>query len=156
MNRETQEILEELKNKEITVDDLTHNDKIKLLDCITNLQEENEHLKYHLNDVIFDENNIDVELGARLLRKLGYCDFDDVRQVYVNKHNNQPLMQEDTKEKAFYIRDDELDDYTQQLESKIERAKFIYETRNTVEGKKARFFEGKHTHDLMYEVLKGE
>ena len=64
----------------------------KIEDYITNLQEENEHLKYHLNDIVFDDSNIDVELGARLLRKLGYCDFDDKKQVYVNKHNNQPFM----------------------------------------------------------------
>ena len=45
MNKEIQEILEDLKNKEITVDDLTHNDKIKLFDYITNLQEEIRRLK---------------------------------------------------------------------------------------------------------------
>lgn len=132
----------------------TLNDYLELGNKLYDLEEENEHLKFHLNDVVFDEHNIDVELGARLLRKLGYCDFDDVRQVYVNKHNNEPFMQEEVKEKAFYIQDDKLDDYTQQLESKINQAIFIYEIRNTNEGKKLRFFEGKHTHDLMYEALK--
>ena len=67
------------------------------------------------------------------------------------------------KSSSWYNEANKIEDYitnlqeeNEQLESKIERAKFIYETRNTVEGKKARFFEGKHTHDLMYEVLKGE
>lgn len=44
MNDEIKEILEDLRNKNMSVDDLTHNDKTKLLDCITNLQEENEKL----------------------------------------------------------------------------------------------------------------
>lgn len=45
MNNEIKEILEDLRNKNMSVDDLTHNDKTKLLDYITNLQKENEELK---------------------------------------------------------------------------------------------------------------
>lgn len=45
MNDEIKEILEDLRNKNMSVDDLTHNDKTKLLDYITNLQEENQKLK---------------------------------------------------------------------------------------------------------------
>lgn len=120
MNNEIKEILDFKENadyKKLSCDE------IKVLrDYITNLQQENERLKFYLNDVVFDDNNIDVELSARYLRKLGYIDFDEERQVYVNKHNNQPFMQEDTKEKSFYIKDDELNDYTKQLENKIEKA----------------------------------
>ena len=43
MNNEIKEILEDLKNEDISVDDLTHNDKVKLLDCITNLEQENNY-----------------------------------------------------------------------------------------------------------------
>lgn len=96
----------------------------------TNLQKENEHLKYHLNDVVFDDFNDNVELAARLLRKLGYIDFDEERKVYVNKHNNQPLMETERREKVFWLKDDELDDYTKQVEenykdykSRCEKAK---------------------------------
>ena len=39
MNDEIKEILEDLKNKDLSVDDLTHNDKAKLIDCITNLEQ---------------------------------------------------------------------------------------------------------------------
>lgn len=39
MTNEIKEIIEDLKNKDISVDDLTHNDKVKLIDYITNLQE---------------------------------------------------------------------------------------------------------------------
>ncbi len=42
------------------------------------------------------------------------------------------------------------------LQSKINDAIFVYETRNTVEGKKLRFYQGKDVKDLMYEVLKEE
>lgn len=49
MNDEIKEILEDLRNKNMSVDDLTHNDKTKLLDYITNLQEENEHLRTQVN-----------------------------------------------------------------------------------------------------------
>ena len=45
MSNEIKEILNDLKNKDISVDDLTHNDKVKLLDYINSLQEENENLK---------------------------------------------------------------------------------------------------------------
>ena len=45
MKDEIKEILDNLKNKDISVDDLTHNDKVKLIDYITNLQEENDYLK---------------------------------------------------------------------------------------------------------------
>lgn len=48
MNDEIKEILEDLRNKNMSVDDLTHNDKTKLLDYITNLQKENERLKVAL------------------------------------------------------------------------------------------------------------
>lgn len=49
MNDEIKEILEDLRNKNMSVDDLTHNDKTKLLDYITNLQNENERLRTVLN-----------------------------------------------------------------------------------------------------------
>ena len=129
---------------------------------IGKLVDENENLKYWLNDVIFDENNIDVELPARYLRKLGYIDFDDKKKVYINKHNNSPFMQEDSKEKAFYLKDEELNEYTQQLESqnddyksRIDKAIEIYQNRNSVNIKKKRFMEDKNTSDLMYEMLQG-
>ncbi len=117
MKDEIKEILEYAKSKGYI--DLDYVESKLLLDYINNLQKENDNLKFYLNDVVFDDNNIDVELSARYLRKLGYIDFDEERQVYVNKHNNKPFMQEDTKEKSFYIKDDELNDYTKQLENKI-------------------------------------
>jgi len=48
MNKEVKEILEDLRNKNMSVDDLTHNDKTKLLDYITSLEEkiEIEHKAY--------------------------------------------------------------------------------------------------------------
>lgn len=52
MNDEIKEILEDLRNKNMSVDDLTHNDKTKLLDYITNLQEEKDKEIERLNNVI--------------------------------------------------------------------------------------------------------
>lgn len=93
----------------------------KLEEQIENLQNENEELKFWLNDVIFDDNNNVVELPARYLKKLGYIDFDDEKQVYTNKHNNEPFLQKEYKEKVFNLKDDELDDYTKQLEYKFKK-----------------------------------
>ena len=35
------------------------------------LEQENRILKHRLNDIVFDDANDDVELGARFLRKIG-------------------------------------------------------------------------------------
>ena len=86
------------------------------------LEHENERLKYFLNDIIFDPSNEDVELGARYLRSLGYIGFDEERKVYVNLHNNEPLMQLEEREKGFYIKDEEINEYIKQLEYKVEKA----------------------------------
>jgi len=43
-----------------------------------------------------------------------------------------------------------------ELQNRINKAKEIYENRNSIKYKKKRFMEGKNTSDLMYEVLKEE
>ena len=45
MNEEIKEILEDIKKKELAPTDLTHNDIVKLLNYITNLQEEKQKLR---------------------------------------------------------------------------------------------------------------
>lgn len=82
------------------------------------LEKENEILKHRLNDMVFGD---DYELGARYLRKIGYIDFDKERKVYINKHNNEPFWHEDEKEKDYYIPDEELNEYTKQLEFKLQQ-----------------------------------
>jgi len=89
------------------------------------LEKENEILKHRLNDIIFDDANDDVELGARYLRKIGYIGFDEERKVYLNKHNKEPFWQNDEREKNYYIKDEELDDYTKQLECKLQQKENI-------------------------------
>lgn len=49
MKDKTKEILDDIKNKELAPTDLTHNDIVKLLDYITNLQKE--------KDYYFKKNN---------------------------------------------------------------------------------------------------
>lgn len=89
------------------------------------LEKENKILKHRLNDIIFDDANDDVELGARYLRKIGYIGFDEERKMYLNKHNNEPFWQNDEREKNYYIKDEELDEYTKQLEYKLQQKENI-------------------------------
>ena len=98
------------------------------------LEKENEILKHRLNDIIFDDANDDVELGARYLRNIGYVDFDEERKIYINKHNNEPFWQNDEREKKYYIKDEELDEYTKQLEYKLQQKEnIIKEVREYIE-----------------------
>ena len=98
------------------------------------LEKENEILKHRLNDIVFDDANNDVELGARFLRKIGYVDFDEERKFYINKHNKEPFWQEDEREKGYYITDEELDEYTKQLEYQLQQKEnIIKEVREYIE-----------------------
>lgn len=93
-----------------------YEDKLWCEDClIARLHKENEDLKQKLNWIAFGD---DPELALRYLRKIGYVDFDEKRQVYINKHNNEPFLLKDEQEKDYYIKDEELNDYTKQLENK--------------------------------------
>lgn len=85
---------------------------------IERLRKENDILKHRLNDVVFGD---DYELGARYLRKIGYIDFDEERKVYINKHNNEPFFHKEEKEKDYYIGNEELNEYTEQLEYKLKK-----------------------------------
>lgn len=101
---------------------------------IRRINKENRILKHRLNDIVFDDANDDVELGARFLRKIGYVDFDEERKVYINKHNKEPFWQEDEREKDYYIQDKELNEYTKQLEYKLQQKEnIIKEVREFVE-----------------------
>ena len=86
------------------------------------LIKENNILKHRLNDIVFGD---DPELGARYLRKIGYIDFDEEKKLYINKHNNEPFWHEDEKEKDYYIKDEELAEYTKQLEYKYNKQKEV-------------------------------
>ena len=102
----------------------------RLLEEIERLNKENDILKHRLNDMVFGD---DCELGARYLRKIGYIDFDEERKVYINKHNNEPFWHEDEKEKDYYIPDEELSEYTKQLEFKLQqRDNIIKEARELI------------------------
>ncbi len=97
--------------------------KIKdLQQKVEQLEEENNKLKHKLNDIAFGD---DSELALRFLRKIDYVDFDEKRKVYINKHNNEPFIWEDEREKDYYLKDEELNEYTQQLEYKVEQLENI-------------------------------
>lgn len=123
------------------------------------LEQENRILKHRLNDIVFDDANDDVELGARFLRKIGYVDFDEERKVYINKHNKEPFWHEDEREKGYYIPDEELDEYTKQLECKLQQKENIikevreyitsYESIETIQ----QFDHNKNNKDLDYSTM---
>ena len=87
---------------------------------IRQLKKENDSLKQKLNWIAFGD---DPELALRYLRKIGYVDFDEERKVYINKHNNEPFLLKDEQEKYYYIKDNELNEYTEQLEYQIKELK---------------------------------
>ena len=100
-----------------------YEDEIKhLQQKVEQLEEENDKLKHKLNDIAFGD---DSELALRFLRKIDYVDFDEKRKVYINKHNNEPFIWEDEQEKDYYLKDEELNEYTQQLEYKLEQLENI-------------------------------
>ena len=83
------------------------------IDAIKIILKENQELKQKLNWIAFGD---DPELALRYLRKIGYVDFDEERKVYINKHNNEPFVLDEEEEKAYYIKSEELNEYTEQLE----------------------------------------
>ena len=87
---------------------------------IRRLKKQNDSLKQKLNWIAFGD---DSELALRYLRKIGYVDFDEERKVYINKHNNEPFLLKDEQEKYYYIKDNELNEYTEQLEYQIKELK---------------------------------
>ena len=89
---------------------------------VEQLEKENDKLKHKLNDIAFGD---DSELALRFLRKIDYVDFDEKRKVYINKHNNEPFILKDEQEKDYYLKDEELNEYTQQLEYKVEQLENI-------------------------------
>lgn len=89
---------------------------------VEQLEKENEKLKHKLNDIAFGD---DSELALRFLRRIGYVGFDEKRKVYINKHNNEPFLWKDEQEKDYYLKDEELNEYTQQLEYKVEQLENI-------------------------------
>ena len=95
---------------------------------IRQLKKQNDSLKQKLNWIAFGD---DSELALRYLRKIGYVDFDEERKVYINKHNNDPFLLKDEQEKDYYIKDNELNEYTEQLEYQIKELKKQLEERPT-------------------------
>lgn len=99
-----------IKNGEINVLGNCYGENAR---CIDLLIKENRELKQKLNWIAFGD---DAELALRYLRKIGYVDFDEERKVYINKHNNEPFVLDEEEEKAYYIKSEELNEYTKQLE----------------------------------------
>lgn len=97
--------------------DMTHRNT-ELLQEKEQLEKQNEELKQRLNWVAFGD---DPELALRCLRRIGYVGFDEDRKVYINKHNNEPFWLDEEKEKKYYLKDEELSEYTKQLEYQLKQ-----------------------------------
>lgn len=105
----------------MATDDMPYyQNRIMLLEENKELKKQNDSLKQKLNWIAFGD---DPELALRYLRKIGYVDFDEERKVYINKHNNEPFLLEDEQEKGYYIKDEELNEYTEQLEYQVKSLK---------------------------------
>ena len=116
-------------------------------------QRENDLLKHKLNDIAFGD---DSELALRFLRRIGYVGFDEKRKVYINKHNNEPFLWKNEQEKDYYLKDEELNEYTQQLEYKVEQLENI--RKETIEYiKNDSYFDGSSmcANDLLNILNKG-
>lgn len=120
MSEEIENIIEESLSPDRYC--LVHNYIVSLQQKVEQLEEENDKLKHKLNDIAFGD---DSELALRFLRKIDYVDFDEKRKVYINKHNNEPFLWKDEQEKDYYLKDEELNEYTQQLEYKVEQLENI-------------------------------
>lgn len=122
MKRTYEEWLKYYENatKEQVIEDTMHDmEEITRLNKELGIfQRENDLLKHKLNYIAFGD---DSELALRFLRRIGYVDFDEERKVYINKHNNEPFLWKEEQEKDYYLKDEELNEYTQQLEYKVDR-----------------------------------
>lgn len=108
---------------------ITYAERCYVLDCITNLQEELEDYK---------------QISIR-----------HYNRPYANKYLKQKRKELNNKNLIALDSETVYKDYYE-LKEKIDTALEIYEKRNSVKYKKKRFMEDKTTHDLMYEVLKGD
>ena len=129
------------------------NELSEILKYVEQLEKENDKLKHKLNDIAFGD---DSELALRFLRKIDYVGFDEKRKVYINKHNNEPFIWEDEQEKDYYLKDEELNEYTQQLEYKVEQLENI--RKEAIEYLKEFGFYGynKNWQDLLNILNKGD
>lgn len=113
-------------------------------------------LQRKLNDVVFSEDNYDVELAARYLRKIGYVGFNEDSKTYINLHNDEPFWDEDEREKDYYIKDEELDEYTKQLEYKLkEKNRILKEIYNRCDQMGTEIEEAEGSYSYYFEELKG-
>ena len=84
-------------------------------------------------ETAFDTVNEDTEFLCRLLLKQGQLEFNKEKFEYINPRQNKEFEVNGimyTKEKIFFINDDELDDYTKQLEEKNREQGNIINTAN--------------------------
>lgn len=140
------QVLCELYNKDADVVNYLINDMEKKINI----------LQHRLNDVVFSDANDDVELAARYLRKIGYIGFNEDSKTYINLHNGEIFWENDEREKDYYIKDEELDEYTKQLEYKLkEKNRILKEIYNRCDQMSTEIEEAEGSYSYYFEELKG-
>lgn len=86
---------------------------------IAKLREQLDHALELINDMVFNEFNDDVELGARFLKKNEYCDYDEEKEQYIAKHKGSTFTEE--KDKGFYLSKQRI----QEIESQVSKKEKI-------------------------------
>lgn len=134
-----------------------HNKDADVVNSLINIMEKKINILQHrLNDVVFSDANNDVELAARYLRKIGYIGFNEDSKTYINLHNDEIFWKNGEREKDYYIKDEELDEYTKQLEHKLkEKNRILKEIYNRCDQMSAEIEEVEGSYSYYFEELKG-
>lgn len=146
IDKDGTQVLCELYNKDADVVNYVISDMEKKINI----------LQHRLNDVVFSDANDDVELAARYLRKIGYVGFNEDSKTYINLHNGEIFWENDEREKDYYIKDEELDEYTKQLEHKLkEKNRILKEIYNRCDQMGTEIEEAEGSYSYYFEEIKG-
>lgn len=116
-----------------------------VLNYIENLEENYENLVRISIETAFDEKNEDTEFLLRCLLKQGKISLNKEKQEYENPQKDKEFDVIGIKferEKCFLIEDDKLDEYTKQLEYKLENSIPKKKIEEILNNKYRLFFEG--------------
>lgn len=126
MNKELEEAIKNLNKFAYTIyGTLSVKEAKTILNYIENLEKEYENLVRISIETAFDEKNEDTEFLLRCLLKQGKISLNKEKQEYENPQKDKEFDVIGIKferEKCFLIENDKLDEYTKQLEYKLENS----------------------------------
>lgn len=146
MNKELEEAIKKLNKFAYTIyGTLSVKEAKTILNYIENLEKEYENLVRISIETAFDEKNEDTEFLLRCLLKQGKISLNKEKQEYENPQKDKEFDVIGIKferEKCFLIEDDKLDEYTKQLEYKLENSISKEKIEEILNNKYRLFFEG--------------